>query len=275
MPTSAPEQAIRAFERATALRIALHAPEDPLAGLLDRGRFMHLQPICVAAKAQRLQRCIAIDGEPSIRATAAGQVRLKICHAGLVEWIAAVPLGQDRRWLLYAGARRAGPGLRPEVQQRRQPGPWDDAVAGLPAVDADESAWIAELLAQLRSRLGELLAAAAPRLATPAEAGSRETTIRRLIREYHVRPIRLADLARQLGLSPARAGHAVREACGAGFVQLLTAERLATAARMLRETSLPVEAVGRSAGFADLSRFHRCFRRRFGATPAAYRASAG
>jgi AraC-like DNA-binding protein len=271
MPTSAAESAILAFERATALHVSLHAPETPLAGLLDPARFMHRHPICLAAKGLRMRRCMAIDGERTTLATANGQVRIKLCHAGLVEWVATVPVGQADRWQLFAGQRRAGKDLQAELSQRIEPGTWQGALALLPVVGQEEAAWLAELLAQLRGRLADLLIGSVTRDLPPAAAGSRAVLIRRLISEYHMRPFRLAELARYLGLSPLRAGHAVQEACGTGFVDLLTSERLATAARMLRETALPVADIARSSGFADLSRFHRCFRKRYGTTPGAFR----
>lgn len=271
MTTSAAEQAIQAFERATSLRVTLHAPETPLAGLLDPSRFMHRHPICIAAKGLRMRRCIGIDGERSTQSTLNGQVRSKLCHAGLVEWTAALQLAPSRRWQLFAGQRRAAADLRPDLAQRVEPGAWQADLRHLPEVGAEESAWIAELFAQLRTRLADLLIGAPERDLPPAAAGSRALLIRRLISEYHMRPFRLAELARYLDLSPARVGHAVQEACGAGFIDLLTAERLATAARMLRETALPVADVARASGFSDLSRFHRSFRARFGTTPAGFR----
>jgi AraC-like DNA-binding protein len=271
MPISPAELAILAFERATALHVSLHAPETPLAGLLNPARFMHRHPICLAAKGLRMQRCVGIDGERTTLASADGQVRIKLCHAGVVEWTATLPVGPAGRWQLFAGQRRAGADLRPDLAQRVEPGAWRGELALLPVVDRSEAAWLAELLAQLRGRLSDLLIGPLARVLPPAAAGSRAVLIHRLISEYHMRPFRLAELARYLGLSPLRAGHAVHEACGAGFVDLLTAERLATAARMLRETTLPVAEIARASGFADISRFHRCFRERFGNTPAAFR----
>lgn len=274
MQPAAPELAIAAFERATGLRVTLHAQENPLAGLLDPSRFMHRHPICLAAKNRRVRRCVAIDGERSALATAGGGVGVKLCHAGLVEWIASLPLGTFGRWQLFAGQRRAGPDLLPDLAQRVEPGAWLAELRDLPQVGRAESLWIAEMLGQLRARLAELLVLGSPQRALPsADAGSRANLVHRLIGAYHMRPFPLAELARHLGVSPKRVGHAVREACGAGFVELLTAERLRTAARMLRETGLTVADVARASGFSDLSRFHRLFRASYGTSPAAFRGS--
>lgn len=266
MPVAPAETAIAAFERATGLTVVMHAPEDHRAGQLPPARFMHLQPVCVAAKAQRLGRCTAFDGERADLAVGDARVVVKLCHAGLVEWTTCVGAGGGR-WRLFAGQRRAGADLAPDLAQRVEPGAWRAELERLAPVGAEEATWIAELLAQLAARLAALL----PLPAARAAPGGRAELIRRLVHEYHVRPFDLAELARHLGVSPARAGHAVREATGSSFLRLLTEERLATAARLLRETALPVEEVARSAGFADASRFHRCFRLRHGTTPAAFR----
>jgi AraC-like DNA-binding protein len=48
--------------------------------------------------------------------------------------------------------------------------------------------------------------------------------------------------------------------------------RLERAARLLRDSTVPVGTVALEAGFADLSTFHASFRRWMGTTPARYRA---
>jgi AraC-like DNA-binding protein len=274
MPTAPAETAIAAFERATGLTVVLHAPEDHRAALLPATRFLHLQPVCVAAKALHRARCTSFDGErlgQALRAAAVsgpgGPVLVKCCHAGVVEWCTAITPGSP--WRLFAGQRRAGADLVPDFSQRAAVASWREEVQRLAPVDAAESAWISELLAQLAARLAQLLPAPVAMQATAP--GPRAELIRRLVHEFHVRSFTLDELARHLGVSPARAGHAVREACGTSFLALLTAQRLATAEQLLRETALPVEAVARAAGFADASRFHRCFRERHGQTPAAFR----
>jgi len=71
--------------------------------------------------------------------------------------------------------------------------------------------------------------------------------------------------------SESRAGHAVREACGASFIELLAETRLKTAAGLLRYSNLPVVDVAERSGFGDLSHFHQAFRKRYRMTPHKYR----
>jgi len=62
--------------------------------------------------------------------------------------------------------------------------------------------------------------------------------------------------------------------CGMNFARLLAEARLGTAAWLLRHSGLPVVEVALASGFGDVSHFHACFRKRFGATPRRYRVQA-
>lgn len=64
----------------------------------------------------------------------------------------------------------------------------------------------------------------------------------------------------------------VKRATGSTFKQLLCQKRLDAAARMLRETSLPVQEVCAAVGYDNSSFFHRQFRAQYGITPKEYRA---
>lgn len=274
MEPELPESAVRAFERATGLSVVLHAPHDHRAIRLPEQRFLHARPVCAAAKAVARQRCLASDGERVAIATSSpgGGAWCKCCHAGIVEWVAGVPAGAGRWWRLFAGQRRPGPDLVVDIGEPAVAGAWSAAVAALPPVGAEESAWIAELLAQLAARLaGWLAERPGAGVALPAPDRDRAAQIRRFLHERHQRPLRLGDLARHLGLSETRAGHAVRESCGTSFVALLAEQRLASAVALLGETGLGVSEVARASGFPDPARFHRLFRRRYGCTPAAFR----
>lgn len=263
MDVQAIDVALSAFERATGLTVTIHAPSGPL---VPSRRILHQLPTCLAVKIHLQAACTAFDADTCTQGRPFDAVTVKVCHAGIVEWVVPVAVG-GVSWRLFAGQRRAGPDLRPHVAAAARSGPWSGAVARLAPVDQATAAWIAELLAQCAARLAALASAPAP------EANSRAARIRRYLRVHHPQPMALADLARELGVSPARAGHAVREACGISFHQLLTRQRLASAEDMLRGTDLPVEEIARLSGFADPSRFYRVFSRAHGLTPAAWRRS--
>ncbi len=79
-----------------------------------------------------------------------------------------------------------------------------------------------------------------------------------------------ASMAAALGMSP-RGFFRALAAAGASFRGLLEEARAERARRLLRDTSLSVEAVALQLGYADASNFSRCFRRWSGASPSAWR----
>ena len=84
-------------------------------------------------------------------------------------------------------------------------------------------------------------------------------------------------MAARQGVSP-RYVRMLFEPEGTTFSGFLLSERLALAHRMLgypRYAYSPVAMIGYEAGFADLSYFNRCFRKRYGQTPSDVRAAAG
>lgn len=86
----------------------------------------------------------------------------------------------------------------------------------------------------------------------------------------------LSDVAEQQGVSP-RYVRMLFKPEGTTFSEFLLSERLAHAHRMLsdpRYRNSPVAQIGYDAGFADLSYFNRCFRKRYGQTPSDVRATA-
>lgn len=268
-----PGLAVTAFERMSGLAISLHDPRRNLWARLDPDRFEHLNPLCRSVKAVRQPACTAFDQTlVHKQATEHPEGFVKVCHAGFVEWV--VPLISDDvlQWVLFAGVRRPAPGLERilvDPSPLMRSGPWSAQLAKLPAVDDDEAAWILESLRQLNQRLSAWRAGQAP--GTPAEL-PRSALIHRYLVARHADPeLRLAELAEKLGLSESRAGHAVREACGRSFVDLLTEVRLRTAAGLLRHTGLPLDGVIAASGFGNLSHFHQVFRRTFGVSPGKYR----
>jgi AraC-like DNA-binding protein len=97
----------------------------------------------------------------------------------------------------------------------------------------------------------------------------------------------LAHLARpDLGIGALARRHGISESYvrklfegeDTSFTDFVLEQRLARAHRMLtdrRFADRSITSIAYDAGFGDLSYFNRCFRRRFGDTPSAIRASAG
>lgn len=74
------------------------------------------------------------------------------------------------------------------------------------------------------------------------------------------------------GYSRAYVARACRRAYGLTPTDLVRAQRLREAARLLERTDDSVLDVGLASGFANAGHFHQCFKARFGLTPRRYRA---
>lgn len=270
-----PEAAIRTFEQVHGLLVTVYDLGGRLQQFLDATRLQHRHPVCQAVKVSGQQRACEQFEIQRVYAELLDRPegRVHVCHAGVVEW--AVPLFRDGRMelLLCAGARRPGRIRLPAVRR-----PVAD-LDGLEPVDEAASAVILECLRQLTARLGAWLDGLgrsplpSRRQAAPGDIHlvDRRARIVQFIRQHHAGPLTLGELATHLRLTPARASAAVRRCCGTTFRQLLRQHRLDTAADLLRHTSLPVVDVAAAAGFADRSHFSRCFQRRHGRPPRAFR----
>jgi AraC-like DNA-binding protein len=272
-----PEHAIATFEAATGLAVCCHDLGQLLWRFLEPRHLQHTLGLCRLVKRHRQAACDHCCVE-RVRSALAGAPHglVKRCHAGLVEWVAPVHDDAGGLWaVLFAGARSAGPGLHIDVDGPPGPaGPWRRPALALPPLGEDQAGHVLELLRQLAARLDRWRREDLPRLASPARAGrSRCETIRIWIQQHHASGLGLPDLAAHLGLSPDRTRHVVKACRGLGFVDLLNAERLRTAADLLRRTALPVRAVADASGFRNRAHFHQVFRRGLGCTPGQWRRS--
>ena len=91
------------------------------------------------------------------------------------------------------------------------------------------------------------------------------------IEERYGEPISLKDVARAVGLSAGHLTTVVGRKTGRTVLEWITERRMAEARRILVETDLSVEEVGRRVGYVDAGYFTRTFRRTHGATPLAWR----
>jgi AraC-like DNA-binding protein len=94
------------------------------------------------------------------------------------------------------------------------------------------------------------------------------------LEENAAEPVALADLAREMGLSPYHFLRMFRKAIGVTPHQYLLRVRLRRAANLLAQSDLPVTEVALESGFADLSNFVRTFGRAAGVSPRRFRHAA-
>jgi len=83
------------------------------------------------------------------------------------------------------------------------------------------------------------------------------------------------DIAGVVHLCPTHLARLFRARTGKTLIERLTELRLERAADLLRETTLPVTAIGYEIGFNSFSHFTRLFRQRMGLSPSDYRRSGG
>jgi len=112
------------------------------------------------------------------------------------------------------------------------------------------------------------------RLSRSARNEGRPSWLNRARQHLHDRyadPLRLSDVALEVGVEPERLSGAFRRAFGEPMASYLRRLRVEAAAMMLSSSDAPISQVAADVGFADQSHMTRCFARYLGITPARYR----
>jgi AraC-like DNA-binding protein len=162
-------------------------------------------------------------------------------------------------------------------------GCWRDAACEPPSPPLPVSmlrAWerLPVLEEQHARMLGEVLSALGHGLLHALEeerdrpVGTRHARIEDFVRRHAHEPVRLAELARQLGLSPSRASHVVKDLFGTTFRRLLHEERLRRAHALLISTDLTVNEIADRVGYTNPYHLIRVFKKEHGMPPGRYRA---
>ena len=88
-----------------------------------------------------------------------------------------------------------------------------------------------------------------------------------------LRDVSLESAAESVGLSAPYLSRLFKDKGGRHFHEYVVDIRVHAAARLLRETMMPVKDVARDVGYSDVAYFGRLFRKKFGSTPRDYRNS--
>ncbi len=119
----------------------------------------------------------------------------------------------------------------------------------------------------------ELMAMASRSFA--ARPGSRvapwASEARQIIDERYTSRLRLADLAKTLGVSPISLAEGFRRAFDCSVGEYLRKKRVERAIEMLVGSDLPLGEIASGTGFCDQSHFVRVFKAQTGMTPSKYR----
>ncbi|HYM45005.1 MAG TPA: helix-turn-helix transcriptional regulator [Solirubrobacteraceae bacterium] len=95
-----------------------------------------------------------------------------------------------------------------------------------------------------------------------------------VVARYYRRPLTLAAVARAISTSPRQLQRAYAQ-FGDSFGEDLLKRRMSVAAQLLAEQrAIPVSDVARLVGYRQAPNFARAFRRRYGLSPALFRARA-
>jgi AraC-like DNA-binding protein len=274
-----PTTAIEFFEIATGLTLSYHVADLSLWTYLPSSRALHFAPPCALVKNHHLTQCVEFEQHHSrekLKDHPEGFI--KVCHAGLVEWVVPVNHEGTLRMILFAGPRRVTPDARhhAHVTYAGPPTGASQLTGHVTPVAPGQPDLILELLRQLGARFEQWLRQMdliSPITSTSgmASGGDRRRWILHFIHQRHTTPITIDDLAKAMNLSPSRAAHIVKQSSGQSFGSLLTQIRVRTAAALLSHTNLSILDVALRSGFGDLSNFHRRFRQRLGVSPLQYR----
>ncbi len=112
------------------------------------------------------------------------------------------------------------------------------------------------------------------RLARTTRDEGRPAWLNRARQHLHDRftePIRLSDVALEVGVEPERLARTFRRAFGEPMASYLRRLRVEKAASMLAGNDLPISRIAAEVGFADQSHLTRSFARYVGTTPGRFR----
>ncbi len=107
----------------------------------------------------------------------------------------------------------------------------------------------------------------------PRDAGAPGWLLRarEMLRDNLREPLRLADVASELGTTPVRLARAFRRVFGQSPGDYVRQERIRLACERLADPKATISGIALELGFADQSHFTRVFRRHIGTSPGAFR----
>lgn len=234
----------------------------------------HIADFCAGIRQHPLleERCLHCDRQAFVAAQATRAPILYRCHMGLLEAVAPILDGDRCLGYLMMGQilDRIPDGSAFEAIRRRTPAnipidpTWEKAFNRLNHLTEDKIQAAFRLLTRQAQLIltSEWVQTRSMPLLLRLEAA---------IREHPDAPMRTADLARRIGLSPSRLTHVVKEQTGRTVTQFYRAVRMHQARDMLRRTGKPVRDIARETGWQDPQYFARVFKSETGETPQAYR----
>ena len=145
-----------------------------------------------------------------------------------------------------------------------------------PAPELGSDALIVYSKVPLRDRRGQIIGVAGIHremrgLRAPPPTFGRLSRAVALLHEHHAEPLRVAELARQAGLSRSQFDRQFHRLFGTPPREYLLRVRIHAASHLLEETDRKTTEIAQETGFYDHSHFSRTFRRIMGCSPRIYR----
>jgi len=94
---------------------------------------------------------------------------------------------------------------------------------------------------------------------------------KRYVEDHLTEPIGLANVAHEVGLSPAYFSAYFHKATGVRFGDWLSCQRITRAKQLLRERDQPIYQIAVDVGFGSVSAFERAFKKYEGMSPSTFR----
>ena len=266
-----PEQAIECFEELTATRVSCYVHSAIFTQAL-KYRIHNTVP-CREMKKISEESCIRYDCLWFCRnAWKFPEGCVKLCHAGILEWVMPVIREGKLLCLLVAGIRRPPEeGIPSELVLIEPDAPVHPLdLSAIPRTERKELFRTQEAFRQLAARLLQWYDRMNRGDFSEADL-SKGDLIRIIINREASKHITLKSLAKKIHLSPSRTAHLVKEETGQSFMELLMENRLEYAANLLKNTVRSVSEIAMDCGFGSVTNFHRMFRKYYGITPRNYR----
>ncbi len=225
-------------------------------------------------------QCTASDVDGATQEAARlGEPFLHVCHAGLTEVVMPVVYRGEHVATVFCGqaAVEGSPagGRRWLTRRAKQLGlaPKQLCAAhdALPRIDRDRLVQIGRLLFLALGNLAEYEGRAALERALALDRNQAVRDAMDYADRSFQQPVRVADVAKHVGLTPAYFCRLFRKVTGITFVDYLTQRRVAEAKMLLKRTHMKMIDVAFEVGYADQSYFGRKFRQITGQTPSEFR----
>jgi AraC family transcriptional regulator, arabinose operon regulatory protein len=108
---------------------------------------------------------------------------------------------------------------------------------------------------------------------TPQGRSFTALRMKNFIAEHAATPFKIEDVAKYAGISVSRAVHLFKECYGTTMIRYAQEVRMAAALERIQYSTMTLEQIAESSGFASYTYFHRVFREKYKMSPSEYRAS--